>query len=81
MKKKIDKNNSEKKKQNKSLTKNHVEKHCNNPQCFKEKNLILNQLNSKTKSTKTIMKKQTKKRNKTKKEDNFWKKKQKRRKK
>ena len=37
MKKKIDKDNSEKK-QKKSFKKNHAKKHCSYSQCFKEKN-------------------------------------------
>ena len=57
-KNKIDKDNSGKKKQKKSLKnekKNHVEKHCSNPQCFKEKKLQSHI--KKIKSTKTILKK------------------------
>ena len=57
--KKIDKDNFEKKTCGETLqqNKNHVEKYCNNPQCFKEKNyeaksmkfsvVILNQINIK----------------------------------
>ena len=60
LKNKFDKDNFEKKKtcgETLQQNKNHVGKHCNNPQCFKEKNykakstkftvVILNQLNIK----------------------------------
>jgi len=58
----------------KSLKKNHVGKHCSNPQCFKEKKLQTKFSTSsiiKKKSTKKILKKNLKK----KEEDNFGKKK------
>jgi len=62
-KNKIDKDNSGKKIVKKQK-KNHVEKHCSNQQCFKEKNykakFSTSSILKKIKSTKTILKKNTK---------------------
>jgi len=71
IKKKINKDNFEKnhtkKKTQKRGKKNHVEKYCSNPQCFKEKNykakFSTNSILKKIKSTTIILEKKTKWRN------------------